>query len=487
MNAKIHILKEKVLFYSWYKWVVIVLLLLLFICLFFKCCSFDKQKTSKSNNHNTEQVINNDDQVIPHQNDKYASHPLPSQPNRIIHIDPDKIEPIKNDPLGRSAVNDLINIYLKEDVNIDEFAKEFQEKFNDVSIIPTYFAEEYKRIQFQIDIDKKSSIMEVARRDTSKVKFVTNEWIYSSINFQKGNDPDFKTADNYWFYEFVGIIDAWKHTKGSSDIKIAVLDDGFDLNHIELKNKYVHPWNVFEYSNNVYGVPVTLFHGTHVAGTIIAESDNNFGISGVAPGCQFIPVQISNESGIITITSLLDGIFYALNNNADIINLSIAYSLGSVASSLNINEQEFFQNYFFKDEEQLWDEVFEIVKNSNTIIVQAAGNDGVLAAIDPMKRSPNSIIVGSLNQSGIVSDFSNHGESVTVFVPGEKIYSSLPQNQMGYLDGTSMAAPLVSGCIALFRSKHPDLTAREIIDAVRAAVNQNNNNFNINNILKELL
>lgn len=487
MNAKIHILKDKVLFYKWYKWVGIVLLLLFFICLFFKCCSFDRKKTSKSNNQNTEQTTNYDDQAKSHQNNGYTSHPLPTQPNRIIHIDPDRIEPIKNDPLGRSAVNDLINIYLKEDVNIDEFAKEFQEKFNDVSIIPTYYAEEYKRIQFLIDIDKKSSIMEVARRDTLQVKFVTNEWIYSSINLQKGNDPDFKTTDNYWFYEFIGIIDAWKHTKGSSDIKIAVLDDGFDLNHIELKNKYVHPWNVFEYSNNVYGVPETLFHGTHVAGTIIAESDNNFGISGVAPGCQFIPVQISNETGIITITSILDGIFYALNNNADIINLSIAYSLGSVAPSLNVNEQEFFQNHFFKDEEQLWYEVFEIVKNSNTIIVQAAGNDGVLAAIDPMKRSPNSIIVGSLNQRGLVSDFSNHGESVTVFVPGEKIYSSLPQNQMGYLDGTSMAAPLVSGCIALLRSKYPDLTAREIIDAVRNAVNQNNNNFNINNILKELL
>ncbi|MEX0997607.1 MAG: S8 family serine peptidase [Flavobacteriaceae bacterium] len=476
------------LFYNWYKWVAIVLLLLLFICLFFKCCSFDSQKTTKSNSTNSEQVIkNNDDHAKPHQNDKYVSHPLPTQPNRIIYVDPDKIEPIKNDPLGRSAVNDLINIYLKEDVIIDDFAKEFQEKFNDVSIIPTYYAEEYKRIQFQIDKDKKSYIMEVARKDTSKVKFVTNEWIYSSVDFQKGNDPDFKTADNYWFYEFLGIIDAWEYTKGKPDIKIAVLDDGFDLNHIELKNKFVQPWNVFEYSDNIYGVPKTLFHGTHVAGTIIAESNNNFGISGVAPGCQFIPVQISNETGIITITSLLDGIFYALNNNADIINLSIAYSLGSVAPSLNINEQEFFKNHFFKDEELLWDEVFEIVKNSNTIIVQAAGNDSVLAAIDPMKRSPNSIIVGSLNQNGIVSEFSNHGESVTVFVPGEKIYSSLPQNQMGYLDGTSMAAPLVSGCIALLRSEHPHLTAQEIINAVREAVNQNNNKFNINNILKELL
>lgn len=463
MKKTRHILSQKVYHSKWYKWISLILFILFLICFVLKCCS---------SNVNSNKIA--------------VTNPLPSNPNIIEPIDPGKIQPVPDDPFDREAVNDLINIYLKEHVDIASFSEGIQKKYTGYSIIPTYFAEEYKRIQFKVDPVSKMELMENIRSEVSDVKYVTHEWIFQQ-GFKSLNDPDFVNENNKWFYEVIGLHDAWKISMGDTSVKIAVIDDGFDLNHKELKNQYENPWNVFEYSVNVFGVPDKIFHGTHVAATVVGEVNNNFGISGVAPKCKLIPIQISDKNGIITITSILDGFFYALKNKADVINLSLGFSLGPNASKLSQKEQQDIINTLFKDEEELWSDVFAIALEENCVIVQAAGNDNVSAAIDPMKRNSNCLNVGATNQSSNRTDFSNYGNVVNVFAPGKEIYSALPNNSMGYLDGTSMSSPIITGCVALIKSVKPDLSSHEIIKLiVHEAENDKFNMIRIDQILSNL-
>lgn len=468
MKTLRHTIKKSVYHKKWYKWFSIILLLILLICFFVKKCACDsKQK----NNSNSSQVYYN----------------FPTEPNRLKPVDPNKIEIILDDPLGRSAVNDLINVYFHDTVNLKKFSIDFQKKFEFDTIVPTYYAEQYKRIQFQVNNSKKDFYLNELKKDTFKVKFATKEWIFKNNNINK-NDPGFLDHQKKWFYETIGLLEVWdNYTIGSSSVKIAVLDDGFDLNHPELKNRFTNPWNVVTYNKNVYANTNFNFHGTHVAGTIVGEINNGFGISGVAPGCKFMPIQISDSNGFITISSILDGLFYALKNQANVINLSLGFSFGDMAKSIPINEQNDIVKNQLKDEEALWDEVFSIAKNEGVIIVQAAGNDSVLAGLDPMKRSSNSIVVGAFDDNFKLTSFTNHGESVTTYAPGKQIYSSLPNNKMGFLDGTSMSCPIVTGSVALIISYNPNITVQEILDLIKKNSNNGNINFfRLNLIFKEI-
>lgn len=462
MKENKHKIEQKVYQSQWYKWIALVLFLLLILCLTLKCC-----KNTTSNN-------------------SFVAKPLPSLPGRIPPVDRGKIIPIPDDPFKREAVNDLVNIYLKDSIDISSFSTQAQNKYKDEIVEPTYFAKEYKRIQFRVDESKKDFLMAELKKDTAQIKFVTHEWILKQ-SFTRSNDPDFLEEDNNWFYEKIGLEEAWGYTKGDTSLRIAIIDDGFDLQHNELKNQFISPWNVFKYDENVYGIPNKIFHGTHVASSAIGEVNNGFGISGVAPNCKFIPIQISDENGIITISSLLDGIFYALKNKAQIINLSLGLSLGPIASQLTKRDQEEIIKNKFKDEEELWKEVFTIALDEDVLIVQAAGNDNVESAMDPMKRSLNTIIVGACNQNFEPSTFTNYGNNVIVYAPGTKIYSALPNNEMGYLDGTSMASPIVTGCVALIKSYKPQMKANEIIDLIKKHSTDNADKvIRINEILSDL-
>lgn len=473
-----HFIEKRIWFSKWYKWISLLLLLLLLFCLFFKRCS-NPSINQNSNNNNAGNLDNKNDNGF---SDNRDVAPLPINRNRQRPIDPDKIESDPNDPLNRDFINDLVNVYLKDTVDIENFYYEAVKDMPNYTLVPTDTAEAYKRIQFMVNKNDRDEIILAFKSDSSRVKYATKEWVFKSLTVSiPFNDPEYSDDQNKWFYEKTGVFDAWEYTKGKPEIKIAVLDDGFDLKHKELKNKFITPWNVMNYSDYVNSNEQNQFHGTHVAGTIVAEANNNFGISGVAPDCTFIPVQIADNSGYITTSSVLDGIFYALKNKANIINLSIAFSLGSAAKHINKNEQLLIKNTQLKDEEKLWEEVFEIAEKSNTIIVQAAGNDAVLSGVDPMKRNKNCIVVGALDSNLNHTSFTNFGDDVDVFVPGQQIYSSLPNDKMGYLDGTSMASPIVAGSVALIMSYKPDLNAEEIIKLVRASVG-NNKVFNLTKI-----
>lgn len=458
--------------YFAYSSITILLLLLLF-----------KLLTLPPNNFysNKENVVIIDDRIL---------RPVfPDLPGRLNPIDTNEIITIPEDPLGKRIVGDLLNVYLHNSVKLEIFAQQILNEYSSDEVTITYFAEEYKRIQFKVPVSKRDYLKDEWSKKTNDVKFICYETVFQS--FKKSyNDPGFSSTKYSWFYQKIDLFEAWKKTKGNNDIIIAVIDDSFDSKHPELKNQIVKPWNVFDYSSDLNTYNNTLLHGTHVAGIAVGEIDNGFGLSGVAPQCKLMPIQISDENGMMSTTAILDGIFYALKNGAKVINLSLGQDLSSLLNFIDYeNHPELIEN-LYPEEAQLWNEVFEIANKEGVTIVQAAGNSNVLAQLDPMKRSKLSIIVGASDKNDSKAPFSNYGDNVDLYAPGVAIYSSIPDRKFDFMDGTSMASPIVAGCVALIKSINLNFTTEEIkkiLNDTGSPLKGNNKRIlNINEALKKI-
>ncbi|TKK67154.1 peptidase S8 [Ilyomonas limi] len=209
-------------------------------------------------------------------------------------------------------------------------------------------------------------------------------------------------------------------------------------------------------------------HGTHVSGIIAAQRDNNIGMQGVA-----------NDVKIMMIRAVPQGDEYDKD-----IALAIKYAVDNGAKVINMS---FGKGY--SPEKQWVDEAVRYAESKDVLIVHAAGNEA--EDIDSTDNYPNSdlkafhttatnfITVGAssdkhIGSGNIIASFSNYGAGeVNVFAPGVKIYSTLPGgNRYGFLQGTSMAAPVVAGVAALIRSYFPDLSAQQVKYAIEKSVVQ---------------
>ncbi|MGB3904320.1 MAG: S8 family peptidase, partial [Anaerolineae bacterium] len=218
---------------------------------------------------------------------------------------------------------------------------------------------------------------------------------------------------------------AWDVTVGSSDLIIAVVDTGVDLNHPDLNDKIVAGW---DYANDDSDPQDDHGHGTHVAGIAAAETNNLQGIAGISWAARIMPVKVLDEHGDGYYSDVADGVHYACNNGAKIINLSLG---GSNPSST------------LKD-------ALEDAYEDGCLMVAAAGNGG--NAVDYPGRYPETMAVAATNQSDTRAGFSDYGPEIDVAAPGVYIYSTLWNDKYGWKDGTSMAAPHVAGQAALIWS-----------------------------------
>lgn len=208
------------------------------------------------------------------------------------------------------------------------------------------------------------------------------------------------------------------------------------------------------YGNNNYEGPDAL-HGTHVAGLIGATRDNGIGARGIASGCVEIMVLRAVPDGDERDEDVAKAIHYAVDNGANIINMSFGKGLSPG--------------------KEMVDEAILYASNNNVLIIHAAGNDSenndeVANYPNPVSksgfRSPTFMTIGASTSSkkkDLVADFSNFGQiEVDLFSPGHDVYSTLPNNEYKLLSGTSMAAPVASGVAALVWAYHPDLTAIQL-------------------------
>jgi thermitase len=220
---------------------------------------------------------------------------------------------------------------------------------------------------------------------------------------------------------------AWDYTRGSSGQEIAVLDTGVDYNHPDLDGKTLRGYDFVD--NDYYPMDLN-GHGTHVAGTAAAETSNGAGIAGMAPNTKILAVRVLDASGNGSLTDIADGIRYAADQGAEVINLSLGCDCSTTTLQNAVN--------------YAW--------NKGSVVVAAAGNDGVSTTFEPASYS-NVIAVGAVDSRDRRASFSNYGSWVDVTAPGVDIAATVPNNGYAYMSGTSMASPHVAGLAGLLASQ----------------------------------
>ena len=398
---------------------------------------------------------------------------LPQQPGKIIPVDSTDI--VIDDDSLRYVVKDRLNIILRgENQDIDAFANAFKEAYPDDEFEIIYYDTLTHRFQIKVpEAQRQSLIKEIPEKITDFKMLVWHENIY--INRAQPNDPGFSNASVSWYFRTIKAQSAWNASYGDPNVVVAVIDDGFDLTHPELRGKVQSPWNAVYQDQNLLA-PQGGKHGTHVAGTAVGSRDNQSGLAGIAPDCTLMPIRITTNGGVMSTTAIVDGILYAINQGADVINLSLGIYFPPNITMLPPGMQKNIIDNTFPQEETFWRGIFEIAEENNVSVVVAGGNQNSLIGLDPMTRSPNAIKVSATNQSNQKANFSNFGELSTISAPGVAIYSSVPGNDFESMKGTSMAAPIVTGAVALLKSIDPNLTPQQIRNIlVNTAINVDRN------------
>ncbi|SMB99785.1 subtilisin [Thermanaeromonas toyohensis ToBE] len=237
-----------------------------------------------------------------------------------------------------------------------------------------------------------------------------------------------------WGVERIGAPAAWERTMGDG-VKVAVLDTGVDSSHPDLRGNLKRRVNL-----KFPGYPAGdgNGHGTHVAG-IIAAAYNNLGVIGVAPRAEIYAVKILDRWGKGYISDIVTGLEWAVKNKVHIANMS----LGTSSQSLALKK------------------AVEVALKAGILLVASAGNGGKNGEVLYPARYPGVIAVTATTKQDTLADFSSRGPEVTVAAPGENILSTYPGGRYQVMSGTSMAAPHVSGVLALILAANPSLKATE--------------------------
>ena len=252
------------------------------------------------------------------------------------------------------------------------------------------------------------------------------------------NDPGYKYE---WGISYTQSDKAWPLINQKRQVKVAVLDTGIDYTHSDLKNRVLLDRG-YNFINNSYDVMDDNGHGTHVSGIIAAEANNKIGISGIVGklDVKIIPVKVLDENGEGEENDVSRGIVYAVDNGADIINLSFG----------------------IKSKSKLIAEAINYAKSKGVFVVAASGNDNENSD-NFSPAGDGAFTVAAMNYNYKKAYFSDYGNSIKVAAPGVKILSTVPGGYEAW-DGTSMAAPVVSGIAAMVKAENPQLSPNQIED-----------------------
>lgn len=335
-------------------------------------------------------------------------------------------------------------------------------------------SDEFSTYQWGLKNDGEFRLIELVQ----KFKYVDN--LYSEVN-NGGNlsipKPGPGNYESKVTHAVSGIdIDiqpAWTlydQAQNKRSVIVAIIDTGIDINHQELRNAIwtnpgetdgdgidndgngyvddIHGWNFYSNNNKVFSGSEDS-HGTHAAGTISA-SRGSYGIAGITDNnyVKIMPLKaLGGKEGVGSPDAVIKAIKYAEEKGASICNLS----MGTTGYS---------------------EELAQTIKNSHMLFVVSCGNGGVsglgyntdLYPVYPASLPyVNIISVANILFDGTLSKDSNYGaESVDIAAPGTYILSTIPDNSYGYMSGTSMAAPMVTGVAAMLYSYRTDISLGDV-------------------------
>lgn len=244
----------------------------------------------------------------------------------------------------------------------------------------------------------------------------------------------------------LGGVGSWASSTGTS-VKVAVVDSGVDATHPDLRANVLPGVDLVK--SSLDGRTDPLGHGTHVAGIIAARADDSFGVAGLAPQAKILPVRVLNAYGSGSDADVIEGITWATDHGAQVINLS----LGSEEQSAALEAATTY------------------AIDHGVVVVAAAGNShadcvsgddyGCGNPVMYPAANPGVIGVAAVKKNGVRAGFSETGSFVDIAAPGVDVLSTWPDG-WAYADGTSMATPYVAAAAAQLKSVDSTLTPAEV-------------------------
>jgi uncharacterized repeat protein (TIGR02543 family) len=388
-------------------------------------------------------------------------------------------------------VDNVILVYFNEDVK-----KETKDNFvTSIEGTKVGYLNTINQYQIQLSssktLDELNSYCDTLKANNGFIKYACLDMVISEdlpIEEAIPNDPwsgdeDWdETSPNglNWWQEAIDAPSAWDYSDSLSRIKVGIVDNGFDTSHSDLAISF--PDSTSESENNAEN------HGTHVAGIIGATANNNIGITGVNWDVNLVGYDWHPSSGQdwSTQSKIYEGFVKTVEAGAKIVNFSLGTS-GSLLTDSSTFDSSYYNN---------WGKTTSVVMESllargfDFVVVQSAGNgaangigvdaiyNGLFASVteDNCYSSSNVdksdildriIIVAAAGQSGSkykVASFSNGGDQVSIAAPGRTIFSTIKttDGEYGFMNGTSMSSPMVTGVASLVWSVNSDFTGNEV-------------------------
>lgn len=271
------------------------------------------------------------------------------------------------------------------------------------------------------------------------VEFAEPHFLYMTNETFEPNDRLF--AKYQWNLPAIETIPGWDVSRGSEDVVVAVVDTGVDLKHPDLQGRTTSGINIV--NENAEAMD-DVGHGTHVAGVISALVNNREGVAGISWYNKIMPVKVLDETGAGNTYSVAQGIIWATDHGAKVINMS----LGNYADS------------------QFLHDAIRYAYDRDVVLIAASGNDNTERPGYPAAY-PEVFAVAATDSNKQKATFSNYGDYIDVAAPGVNIASTYPDNHYAALSGTSMASPHVTALAALIRSANPLLKNNEVMDIMR--------------------
>lgn len=248
------------------------------------------------------------------------------------------------------------------------------------------------------------------------------------------NDPYYSAYQ--WHLPKVAAPTAWDTTTGAANVTIAVVDSGVQATHPDLAGRVLAG---YDFANNDADPADDNGHGTAVAGVAAAQGNDGIGVAGAAWNVAILPVKTMSSSGSGSYSAIANGITYAADRGAKIINLS----LGGTASSSTLQNAVAYA----------W--------SKGCLIVAAAGNNGSSTTVYPAAY-PNVVAVSATTSSDTLASFSSYGSFVDLSAPGQDITTSWLNSSYVTISGTSFSSPLTAGVAALALSRNPALSNTQL-------------------------
>ena len=270
--------------------------------------------------------------------------------------------------------------------------------------------------------------------------------------------------DSQWWITELGVADAWQTATGKG-ITIAVIDTGINGTVPDLTGQVVGGTDVSGVgaANGQQPLGPSESHGTQVAALAAGHGVGADGIIGTAPDARLLSISISFANGTVSSDQqVADGVKWAVENNADIIVLSL------------VMNREWWSTQ--------WDEAFLAAEEAGVLVVVAAGNKGSgTDSVGAPATIPGVLVVGGINRARSVSSFaSTPGSTISVVAPGERLPGATASGGRVWWNGTSGAAPIVAGIAALVMQAHPELDVANVVNRIVSTADRVGADGNIN-------